>query len=55
MSSERDALNSRIITVVEIINGFKDIAEGKAVGPDGFLKETSKHYLQTTHTFKQVI
>lgn len=43
MSSEQcDALNSRIITVVEIINGFKDIAESKAVGPDGFFKETSK-------------
>lgn len=43
MTSEQcDALNSSIITVAEIINGFKDIAESKAVGPDGFLKETSK-------------
>jgi len=40
LSAEQcDALNSRI-TIIEIISSFKDIAENKAVGPDGFLKVT---------------
>lgn len=36
-----DAYKSNIVTVGETINGFKDIAESKTVGPDGFLKKTS--------------
>ncbi len=35
-----DALNSKIITVLEIINGLKHTATSKAVGQDGFLEET---------------
>lgn len=43
MKSEQcDVQNSNIITVGVVINDFKDVAESKTVGSDGFLKETSK-------------